>query len=63
MSKVILNYTGVDHEVDYDACVNMMDDDLREQLNAEMAPCTDQEFLDRYCQLHAEKFNGEEFYI
>lgn len=62
MSKVILYFNGFDHEVDYDACVNMMDDDLREQIHEEMAPCTDQEFLNRYCQLHEKKF-GEEFRI
>ena len=62
MSKVILSFNGVDHEVDYDACVNMMDDDIREQVHDELAPCTDQEFLDRYCQVHCQVF-GEEFQI
>lgn len=55
---VVLN----NRECDFDACVNMMDDDIREQVHAELAPCGDQEFLDRYCELHKEKF-GEDFTI
>lgn len=35
-----------------------MDDELRERV----APCTDQEFLDRYVELHYETF-AEEFQI
>ena len=50
-------------EVDYDACVNLMDDDIREELHREMAPCSDQEFLDAYVVKHAEKFGGEQFTI
>ena len=60
--NVILTVNGYDRKVDFDACVNMMDDDIREQVHFELAPCTDQEFLDRYCQLHEEKY-GEEFQI
>lgn len=37
-----------------------MDDEIREDLAAEMAPCEDQEFFDAYCKRHAEKF-GDEF--
>ena len=58
MMKVMLNGC----EVDFDACVNMMDDDLREQAHTELAPCTEQEFIDRYCQLHFDKY-GEEFQV
>ena len=47
-------------EIDFDAAVNIMDDDLREQLHMDLAPCTDQEFFDAYCKLHLETF-GEEF--
>lgn len=35
----------------------MMDDEIRENLHAEMAPCGDQEFLDAYAERHAEKYN------
>ena len=46
--------------VDFEAAVNMMDDDLREELHAELAPCTEQEFFKTYAARHAEKF-GEDF--
>lgn len=58
MTTVILN----NQTVDFDACVSLMDDDIREQVHAELAPCTEQEFLDAYCELHAEKY-GEQFKI
>lgn len=57
LMKVMLN----GHEVDFDACVNMMDDEIREKLHMDMVgECTEQEFLNRYCEAHAEKY-GEEF--
>lgn len=49
-------------QVDYDAAVILMDDDLREQLHAELAPCTEQEFFDEYVELHFERY-GEEFTV
>lgn len=49
--------------VNYAAAVELMDDDLREQLHREMAPCTNQEFYDAYVKAHAEKYNGEKFQI
>lgn len=58
ITKVILD----GREVDYDVCVNFMDDEIREELHAEIAPCTEQEFLDAYVERHAEKY-GEEFEI
>jgi hypothetical protein len=33
-----------------------MDDDLREQIHAELAPCTGQEFVDAYAKAHEAKF-------
>lgn len=62
MAKVIICVGGFDRGVDFDACVNLMDDDLREQAHAELAPCTEQEFIDRYCQLHFDKY-GEDFQV
>lgn len=49
--------------VDFDTCVNLMDDEIREELHAAMAPCTEQEFLDAYVIAHAQKFDGEQFEI
>lgn len=56
--KVMLN----GYEVDFDVCVNMMDDEIRESIHADMAPCGEQEFIDRYCQLHFDKY-GEKFQV
>lgn len=44
----------------FDAAVELMDDKIREDLNLELAPCTDQEFFTAYEKAHAEKF-GEEW--
>ena len=46
----------------YEAAVNLMDDEIREELHNEMAPCTDLEFLEEYMKRHEEKY-GEEFEI
>lgn len=57
--KVILN----GQEVDYDACVNLMDDEIREELHREyVGEVTKQEFLDLYCEAHYKKY-GQEFEI
>lgn len=55
---VIYNNT----QVVFEAAVNLMDDEIREALHAELAPCTEQEFFDAYCKAHEEKY-GEEFAI
>lgn len=54
----ITNEFGV--KINFDAAVNLMDDDIREMLHEEIAPCTDQEFFDAYCKAHEDKF-GEEW--
>lgn len=57
--KVILN----GQEVDFDACANLMDDEIREELHREyVGEVTEQEFLDLYCEAHYKKY-GEEFDI
>lgn len=54
---VIINGT----ETTIDIAANLMDDDIREYLH--MEGITDpQEFIDRYCALHSEKY-GEEFTV
>lgn len=35
----------------WDVIVNYMDDDTREAVHAELAPCTDLEFLARYLEI------------
>ena len=47
-------------EVDYKAIEALMDDDIREELHAELAPCTEEEFLEAYEKAHFGKY-GEEF--
>lgn len=56
--KVMLNGS----EIDFEAAVNMMDDEIREELHAELAPCGNQEFLDAYVERHAHKY-GEDFQV
>lgn len=46
----------------YNVAVNLMDDDLREEIHAEMTPCTDEEFLAEYMSRHYAKY-GEEFTV
>ena len=46
--------------IDFEAAVSIMDDELREPVRFELAPCADQEFFDAYCKRHLKKF-GEEF--
>lgn len=60
MKKNLVNLDS--NMVDFDICVSMMDDDIREQLHRELAPCTNQEFLDAYVDKHFEKY-GEDFSI
>lgn len=56
--KVMLNGC----EVDFKVCVNLMDDEIRESIHNDTAPCEDQKFLDKYVARHLEKY-GEEFKI
>lgn len=46
--------------IDYDVAVSLMDDDIREELHRELAPCDDQEFFSAYEKAHANKF-GEDW--
>lgn len=54
----VFNAYGVG--VDYAAAMELMDDDLREELAAELGPCNDQVFFTRYAEEHEERF-GEEW--
>ena len=48
--------------IDYDSAVQAMDDDIREDLSAELAPCTDQEFFTAYEAAHLAK-HGEPWFL
>lgn len=54
----VLNQNGT--RINYQAAAEGMDDDIREALHAELAPCTDQEFFTAYEAAHLAKF-GEEW--
>lgn len=50
-------FVGADDSVhDYDAAVNLMDEELREELHRSMSHSTPQEFIERYAEKHHEKF-------
>ena len=42
------------------AAVALMDDEIRESVAADLAPCSEREFLAEYCRRHAERY-GEAF--
>ena len=46
--------------MDYKVIEMLMDDEIREELHAKLAPCTDDEFLEAYKKAHKEKY-GDEF--
>ncbi len=47
---------------DMSIVAHYMDDDIKEELHSDMAPCADQEFVDAYVIKHLEKY-GEEYAI
>ena len=53
----VKNNYGV--EIEWITAVNLMDDDLREELSADLAPCTEQEFFEAYEKAHEAKFCEE----
>ena len=55
---IVVNMNGT--EINYEAAVELMDDEICESLNFELAPCTEQEFFTAYEKAHAEKY-GEEW--
>lgn len=54
----VINMNGT--EINYEAAVMLMDDEIRESLHFEIVPCTEQEFFTAYEKAHAEKY-GEEW--
>jgi hypothetical protein len=51
MSTVLLH----GKQIDFDAAVNLMDDELREQIHSR-GTVSEQDFLDQYAVAHADKF-------
>ena len=61
MKQNIINRSGKEFTPDHwDAIVNMMDDEIREDLHSKLAPCTDQVFFTAYEDAHEAKY-GEEW--
>ena len=54
----VINKSGT--EINWDAAIALMDDDIREALHDELAPCTEQEFFTAYEAAHEAKY-GEEW--
>ena len=46
------------NQVKMDEIAGYMNDEIREQVHAELAPCTPEEFLTRYLQLDCELINS-----
>lgn len=46
----------------WDSIVELMDDEIRESLNRQLAPCDDEKFLSAYLAAHVEKY-GENFVV
>lgn len=45
--------------IDFDAAMNVADPEIVEELHGRLAPCTDQEFYDAYCEAHIDRYNDE----
>lgn len=56
----VVNKKG--YELDFDATVNFMNDEIREKVHSEIAPCTEQEFFTAYEKAH-EEVTGEEWFL
>ncbi len=54
-------YTDVETgaSVDFAAAVELMDDELREELSRDLAPCSEQDFLQAYAAAHLAKYGQE----
>lgn len=40
----------------FEAAVQLMDDEIREELHEELAPCSDEDFLTAYMERHEQKY-------
>ena len=47
----------VERESDFDVAVSVMDDEIREAVHSDLAPCSEQAFMDEYCKCHEAKYN------
>jgi len=54
---LVENMSGT--EIDFGSAVELMDDEIRERLHDDMAPCSEQEFFTAYEKAHLAKFGQE----
>lgn len=47
----VINECGT--KINFDVAVMLMDEDIREELHAELSPCSAQDFFDAYAKAHA----------
>ena len=60
MKKMVINKNG--KELHFNATIQFMDDEIREKLHREIAPCTKQKFFTAYEEAHKERF-GEDWFL
>lgn len=60
--KIYNPKSGCLYEVDFEAAVNLMCDDLRELLHEKISSSSKQDFIDKYADLH-ETVYGEFFVV
>lgn len=53
---------GIIESGNFSAAVALMDDEIREKIHMDLAPCTEEEFLAAYMEEHEKKY-GTEFVI
>ena len=53
-SMIVTNSYGV--KIDFNAAIALMDDEIREAIHNDLAPCSEQEFFNAYCAAHAAEF-------
>lgn len=54
MKYIVTNEYGV--QIDFYTAVELMDDEVRESVHAQLSPCTEQEFFNAYSEMHEKKF-------
>lgn len=53
----VKNQYGV--QISFDAAVALMDDETREEVHADISPCSEQDFFDAYCIAHHNRFRED----
>lgn len=54
--------TTIRRRINFEAAIEMMDDDIREAIHAKLAPCSRQAFMDAYCEAHRARY-GQPFVV